>query len=227
MELNAGILLGHEVSVVDQFVLRQIEILFCGLRIRIQNAGECECKSYLELGRTAHRVVLIVVRSVQLLLDRLQLVRILGDPHRLVDMIQNALGQVQRPADRHQLRLVVRIHLQRDRVQALEQQRILGESLQCRGQQILELQPPAGLVRLGLGQEAMQVVVFAPLLLEGFERDLLAGAKVGGVLLQFVTGSAAEHGEEEVADGGDHGGVFVATLLELLLELAVVVLEDE
>lgn len=179
---------------------------------------------------TSHLIfvhLLVVATTIQLLLNRLQLVRILGLAHRLVHMIENAPRQVQRPADGLRLSLVIRIHFQRDRVQALEQQRILGQALQRGGQQILQLQPSARLVRFGFGQEAMQIVVLATFLLQRLQGDLLASAKVRGVLLQLVAGAATKHGQQQVADGRNERVLFEASLLQLLLEVAVVIAQRE
>lgn len=172
--------------------------------------------------------------------------RILLLPDRLIHVVQYPFGGLERFLDRLRLRLVVRVDAHGEIVQVVEQQRVLGQSLQYRRQQILQLQPPAGLVRLGLHQQPVQGFVLFPALLQRLKRDLLAGTKVGRVLLQVVTGLAVElkarsgysqptvnlrtpkkthHQRQQVADFAHHVAVLGPPRLQRALKGSVQFLE--
>lgn len=114
--------------------------------------------------------------------------RILLRPDRLIHVVQYPLGGLESFPDRQRFRLVVRLDAHGKVVQIVEQQRVLGQSLQHRRQEVLQLQPPAGLVRFRLDQQPLQVFVLFPALLERFQCDLLPGAKVRRVLFEILTG---------------------------------------
>lgn len=171
--------------------------------------------------------LLVVAGFVEPLLDGRQLVSVLGDAHRLVDVVEYPARRIERPLDGDRLVSVVGRDADRDLEQILEQQRILGQPLQRRRQQVLQLQPPARLVELGLRQQSVQILVLPPLLLERLERDLLPRTELGRMLAQIVAARAIEHGQQQVADVADERAVLDPSLLQVLLERRVQLLQHQ